>query len=154
SHSTLAYLGFLAGANTVAEAMALPAMEDLIHGMMVEEISPTLPSVPGFDLAAYRTALLQRFRNKALHHRTAQIATDGSQKLPQPLLNTIRDRLKADASIERLSLGVAAWMRYASGTDEHGAAIDVRDPLAGRIADLVRALRDPKEIVRAFLGLR
>ena len=154
SHSTLAYLGFLAGANTVAEAMALPGMEELIEGMMMDEISPTLPALSGFDLAAYRRALLDRFRNKALHHRTAQIAMDGSQKLPQRLLNTIRDRLKAGAPFERLALGVSAWMRYASGIDEHGNAIKVQDPLAGRIAGLVGPLRDPEEIVAAFLGLK
>src|SRR6185312_6868474 len=55
---------------------------------------------------------------------------DGSQKLPQRLLGTIRDRLKMGTGIEHLALGVAAWMRYVAGTDEKGAAIDVRDPLA------------------------
>lgn len=151
SHSTLAYLGYLAGAETVAEAMALPGMEALIEGLMVEEVSPTLPALPGFDLAAYRRALLQRFRNPALRHRTWQIAMDGSQKLPQRLLGTIRDRIAAKASYDRLALGVAAWMRYARGLDEKGAAIDVRDPLAGRIAAAAQPLPRPEEIVAALL---
>lgn len=54
SHSTLAYLGYLAGAETVADAMALPGMQALIEGLMREEVSPTLPELPGFDLPAYR----------------------------------------------------------------------------------------------------
>lgn len=152
SHSTLAYLGYLAGAETVAEAMALPGMETLIADMMAEEIAPTLDALPDFDLAAYRAALLRRFRNGALRHRTWQIAMDGSQKLPQRLLGTIRDRLAVGAPFPRLALGVAGWMRYVLGVDEQGCAIDVRDPLAGRIAGRVGALRDPEAIVSALLG--
>jgi fructuronate reductase len=153
SHSTLAYLGFLAGAETVAEAMALPGMQPLIEGLMRDEVSPTLPPLGGFDLAAYRDALIARFNNPSLRHRTWQIAMDGSQKLPQRLLGTIRDRMRAGASCERLVLGVAAWMSYARGLDEAGKAIDVRDPLAGRIAALTQGLDDPEEIVAGLLGL-
>jgi len=82
--------------------------------------------------------LQARFRNPALRHRTWQIAMDGSQKLPQRLLGTVRARLANGEPIERLALGVAAWMRYVAGIDEQGRAIDVRDPLAAklrRIAD-------------------
>ncbi len=153
SHSTLAYLGYLAGAETVAEAMALPGMEALVAGMMAEEIAPTLPPLPGLDLAAYRAALLSRFRNRALRHRTWQIAMDGSQKLPQHLLGTIRDRLAAGAPFQRLALGVAAWMRYVQGVDEAGKAIDMRDPLAGRIAALLAPLDAPEDRGAALLGI-
>ncbi|HTO34393.1 MAG TPA: mannitol dehydrogenase family protein [Pararhizobium sp.] len=153
SHSTLAYLGYLAGAETVAEAMALPGMENLIEGLMREEVSPTLPPLAGFDLDAYRKALIARFKNPALRHRTWQIAMDGSQKLPQRLLGTIRDRIEAGEPYDRLALGVAAWMRYARGIDEAGDDIDVRDPLAERIAGLARPLDDADQIVAALLGL-
>ncbi|UTY45751.1 mannitol dehydrogenase family protein [Sinorhizobium fredii] len=154
SHSTLAYLGYLAGAETVADAMSLPGMEALIEALMREEASPTLPPLQGFDLAAYRADLLRRFRNPRLRHRTWQIAMDGSQKLPQRLLGTIRDRLKAGAGYERLALGVAAWMRYARGLDEQGQPIDVRDPHAARIAGLVRDVVEPERIVDAYLTMQ
>jgi fructuronate reductase len=45
-------------------------------------------------------------------------------------------------------------MRYACGVDEKGNAIDVRDPLADRIAERMRPLREPGEIVRAYLGFK
>ena len=153
SHSTLAYLGYLAGAETVAEAMALPGMEELVEGLMRDEVSPTLPPLAGFDLPAYRQALVERFNNPALRHRTWQIAMDGSQKLPQRLLGTIRDRIRAGASYDRLALGVAAWMRYARGIDEAGQAIDVRDPLSARIAELAQGSDDPETIAGALLGM-
>lgn len=129
SHSTMSYLGFLGGYQYIAEVMGDPAYVKLIHGLMTEEAMPTL-DMPGTDLGAYRDQLLERFRNPALKHRTWQIAMDGSQKLPQRLLGTIRDRLKAEKPITRLALGVAAWMRYVTGVDEDGGEIDVRDPHA------------------------
>ena len=120
---------------------------------MRDEVSPTLPPLAGFDLPAYRRALVERFNNPALRHRTWQIAMDGSQKLPQRLLGTIRDRIQAGAPYGRLALGVAAWMRYARGIDEAGKAIDVRDPLSARIAELAQGSDDPEEIAKALLGM-
>jgi fructuronate reductase len=138
SHSTLAYLGYLAGYETVAETMADPALEKLVRGLM-DEVTPTLRVPPGADIGAYKNALIERFKNPALKHRTWQIAMDGSQKLPQRLLGTIRDRLNAGAPIPTLALGVAAWMRYVTGVDEAGRAIDVRDPMAKRLRDAADA---------------
>jgi len=138
AHSSLAYLGYLAGYETVSDAMADPNMAAFVRRLMDDEVTPTLPVPPGTDLTAYKDALIERFHNPALKHRTWQIAMDGSQKLPQRLLGTARDRLAAGQSIDCLALGIAAWMRYVTGIDEQGNAIDVRDPLA----DELRALAD------------
>jgi fructuronate reductase len=150
SHSTLAYLGYLAGHQYVSDAMGDPAFVTLIHKLMTEEAMPTL-DMPGVDLAGYRDQLLERFANPALQHRTWQIAMDGSQKLPQRLLGTIRDRLKTEGSITCLGLGVAAWMRYVMGIDETGASIDVKDPLAMRMLAIAAGAGDDPEAL--FDGL-
>jgi len=153
SHSTLAYLGYLAGHQHVADAMGDPAFVRLIHGLMTEEVMPIL-HMPGTDLPAYRDELLARFANPALKHRTWQIAMDGSQKLPQRLLGTIRDRLKSGQPITRLSLGVAAWMRYVTGIDEKGEAIDVRDPLADRLKAITAgADGDPEKLSEGLVQI-
>jgi fructuronate reductase len=136
SHSTLAYLGHLAGYETISQTMADPAFARLAQGLMDAEVTPTLAVPPGADLTGYKRSLLDRFANPALKHRTSQIAMDGSQKLPQRLLGTIRDRLKAGAPIPRLALAVAGWMRYVTGRDEQGREIDVRDPLASRLRQI------------------
>ena len=150
SHSTIAYLGYLAGHEYVSQAIADPAFHRLIHGLMTEEAMPTL-DMPGTDLGAYRDQLLARFANPALQHRTWQIAMDGSQKLPQRLLGTIRDRLKADQSFDRLALGVAGWMRYVVGIDDKGDNIDVRDPLAMRMMAIAAEAGDDAEAL--YVGL-
>lgn len=150
SHSTMAYLGYLAGYEYISDVMGDADFVKLIHGLMTEEAMPTL-NMPGVDLGAYRDQLLDRFRNPALKHRTWQIAMDGSQKLPQRLLGTIRDRLKAGQPFERLGLGVAAWMRYVVGIDEKGESIDVRDPLAMRMMAIAADAGDDAEAL--YMGL-
>lgn len=150
SHSLIAYLGYLAGHRTVAEAIAAPGAAALVERLW-DEAAPTLDVPAGTDLAAYRRQLLARFANPHLAHRTWQIAMDGTQKLPQRLLDTIRDNLAAGRPVSIALLGVAAWMRYARGIDERGAPIDLRDPL--REALLRHADEAPAARVAALLAL-
>jgi fructuronate reductase len=117
-------------------------------------VTPTLAAPPGLDLAAYGAELRARFRNPALPHRTQQIAMDGSQKLPQRLLGTVRDRMARGSSIDHLALGVAAWIRYASGADEQGRAIEVADPLAATFRQIAGAARgNATGLAEGFLDL-
>jgi fructuronate reductase len=154
AHSSMAYLGYLAGRETIADCMRDDALAHFVAHLMHREVTPTLPVPPGADIAAYKQALLRRFRNPGLRHRTWQIAMDGSQKLPQRLLGTIRDRLKAGQPIDGLALGVAAWMRYVTGIDESGQPIDVRDPLRDELrARADAAGRDAAKLAAALLGV-
>lgn len=79
---------------------------------MMQEQAPTLSMPEGTDLNAYATLLIERFSNPSLRHRTWQIAMDGSQKLPQRLLDPVRLHLQNGGSWRHLALGVAGWMRY------------------------------------------
>ncbi len=155
SHSMLAYLGYLAGYETVAETMANPAFAALVRRYMDQEATPTLALPPGVDIDGYKDQLIARFKNPALKHRTWQIAMDGSQKLPQRLLSVIRQRLESGTSFEAAALAVAAWMRYASGRDEQGQAIDVRDPLAERFSMLAADSNGkPDVLVSSYLAVQ
>ena len=81
-------------------------------------------------------------RNTAIRHRSHQIATDGSQKIVQRLLNPIGERLGRGESIELLSRPVAAWMAYlirVSGRFGRSWAVD--DPYAVRIAAIADRVR-------------
>jgi fructuronate reductase len=153
SHSALAYLGYLAGYETVAEAMGDDELAGFVEGLMTDAM-PTLELPLHIDVGGYKESLMARFRNKALRHRTWQIAMDGSQKLPQRILTPIRDRLAKGLPIERHALVVAGWMRYVTGIDERGQPIDVRDPLLPCFREvLLNAGRDVLRIVDALLSL-
>ena len=147
THSAIAYLGATAGWHTVDVAIGQAALHAFIEALMRDEIEPTLPALPGLDSAAYRTSLLTRFANPALAHRTQQIAMDGSQKLPQRLLGTVRDRLAKQQPIARLGLAIASWLHYLRGRDERGEPYPIDDPLADDLVALARraeALPDPR----------
>lgn len=155
THSTMAYLGYLAGHETIADTISVPAMAVLVRRLMDEEITPTLSMPAGTDLTGYKDALIARYRNPALRHRTAQISMDGSQKLPQRLLGTVRDRLAAGAPITLLATAIAGWMRFTLGEDEKGQPINLNDPMAGRIlAASASAGRDAPKLAAALMGIR
>ena len=139
AHSALAYLGTLAGLRTVDQAVADPALQAFVDALLRDEVQPTLPPLPGLDVDAYRQRLLQRFANPALQHQLLQIAMDGSQKIPQRWLATLRDRLAAGQGIDRLALCVAAWLRFLQGTNEAGVAHTIDDPLAAPLAQAATA---------------
>ena len=155
SHSAFAYLGFLAGHEYIYQVAAQPAFVAFMRRFMADEASPTIDVPPGVDLVAYRDALVERFGNPALPHRTQQIAMDGSQKLPQRLLATARDNLATGRPVRLVTLAVAGWMRYVSGSDEKGQPIKVSDPLAPQFAEIAAAHRgDPAGLARGLLALR
>jgi mannitol-1-phosphate/altronate dehydrogenase len=151
SHSFLAYLGYLAGYAYINECMEDAYYREAARRLMLDEQAPTL-RVTGVDLTAYADSLIDRFANPALQHRTWQIAMDGSQKLPQRMLEGIRIHLERKSAWPLLALGIAGWIRYVSGTDETGNPIDVRDPLSEKIRALVESSRDANR-VNALLGL-
>lgn len=154
SHSCIAYLGYLSGYETVSEAMQDTNLAVFVRRVMDTEVTPTLKLPAGSDVESYKSELIKRFHNPSLRHRTWQIAMDGSQKLPQRLLATIRDRLKVGTPIDCLALGVAAWMRYVTGVDEKQNPIDVRDPLSTELrkrADMAGLLAS--RLAPALLGV-
>lgn len=151
SHSFLAYLGYLAGFAHVSDCMQDDAFREAARRLMLDEQAPTL-RITDVDLTAYADSLIDRFANPALQHRTWQIAMDGSQKLPQRMLEGVRVHLQRESAWPLLALGIAGWMRYVSGVDDAGNAIDVRDPLSEKIRALVETSSE-KGRVKALLAL-
>lgn len=151
SHSFLAYLGYLAGFAHISDCMQDEVFRRAAHQLMLGEQAPTL-AITGVDLNAYADNLIARFSNPALKHRTWQIAMDGSQKLPQRMLDSVRVHLQRESHWPLLALGVAGWMRYVSGTDDAGEAIDVRDPLVDKLRAIVETSSE-RERVGALLAL-
>jgi fructuronate reductase len=138
AHSSLAYLGLLAGLETVAQAMREPLLRTFVERLMIEDIEPTLTVPQPGALAAYRQSILRRFENPAMRHLLAQIAWDGSQKLPIRILGTIADALRTGHPLARLAVPVAAWMQFVRLRARQDVAIV--DPLAAQLATLGRQL--------------
>jgi len=152
AHSTLAYLGLLAGYQTVSEAMRDTKLAGFIATLMREDIRPTLAAPRGLDLEQYIAAVLERFGNPALRHALAQIAWDGSQKLPFRLFGTLSDALAASRSVDRLCIPIAGWMQFIRRKAIAGEPLT--DPLAARLLEIGRACQNRAATdVPAFMSL-
>jgi fructuronate reductase len=147
THSSLAYLGYLAGHETISDCMRDGVFVDLLGRLWRDEIGPVLAPPPGIRLSDYAAELATRYANPAIRHRTWQIAMDGSQKLPQRILGTIADNLAAGRACPGLVLAVAAWTLYVRGIDLEGKPIDVKDPLAAQLARRANAPQPVNELL-------
>jgi fructuronate reductase len=157
SHSLLAYAGPLRGHATVAEAIA----DEVCRGWVESWWDTCRPylALPADDVARYRAALLERFANPRMRHALAQIAADGSQKLPVRFLPVLRRERTAGRLPEAAVVTLAAWLLHlADGPVRDVRADELRPLVTGAVADgtprvlaaLDPALADDAELVAAI----
>ncbi|GLR10824.1 fructuronate reductase [Mixta theicola] len=153
SHSFLAYLGYLAGYQHISDCMEDDDFLRAARTLMLAEQAPTLRTKE-IDLVAYADSLIARYQNRAIKHRTWQIAADGTQKLPQRWLDSIRWHLAHHSRFDLLALGVAGWIRYVGGVDEQGNPIEINDPLKEALAQRVSESAEGEARIAALLSLK
>ncbi len=157
-HSLLAYAGSQRGHTTVDEAVRDRHCLDLLRGWWAL-CTPHL--LLGRERAEeYCAALIERFANPRMRHALAQIAGDGSQKLPVRLLPVLRAERAAGRMPDVAVTVLAAWLLHlqGSGAPVHDVRADELRTLAGRppaegvpavLAVLDPALADDAELVTA-----
>ena len=140
-HSLLAYEGLARGLATVADAFADDRCRADLEQLWSE--AADVLSLPVDDATA---ALRTRFANARIEHRLAQIAKDGSVKLPVRVMAVAQERAVAGLPVGRAEAGVvAAWIHHLETVDASSS-----DPGA---ADLAARLRDQGSSARAVLAL-
>jgi fructuronate reductase len=156
TQSAFAYFGILSGKEHTVDAARDPVIGGVVRKMLVSESAATLPVVPGTSASVYIDQVLRRLDNTALRHRNHQVATDGSQKIVQRLLNPIRGRIGKSQSFELLAAVVAGWIAYLlAAAPRYGARWPVADPFANevqRVAD--RAGANSRDIAGAVLAIK
>ena len=148
AHSALAYLGLKRGHEFVHQAIADPELAPLIDRLMREEAATSLTPAPGQDLNAYADALIERFKNPALNHRLAQIAMDGSQKIPQRWLETLAFHQQAGRQCSAIMTALEAWLCHIRGDNGR-----VDDPMGSDLARIWKSA-GADGIVIALFGAR
>ncbi|PHQ81257.1 MAG: mannitol dehydrogenase [Coxiella sp. (in: Bacteria)] len=149
SHSALAYVGFLAGYETIYEAMQDDTLIAYLNQMMTDEIMPHLVVPEQAGLSVYRDSILERFNNPQIKHKLYQIAMDGSQKIPQRILPSIKACIEAGEDFNGLLRALAAWIQYTGRRD-----IIVQDPLAEQMTMIhQQAGDDVNALVTGYLAL-
>ena len=152
AHSSLAYLGSLAGYETVAQAMRDPQLAAFVRSLMTQDIAPSVVAPRGLDVTDYIESVLRRFRNPALRHLLSQIAWDGSQKLPFRIFGTVQDAIQARRPLARLCKPIAAWFHFIRRKALQGER--AVDPQAEKLFEIGAACNgEAAHDVRAFLAL-
>jgi fructuronate reductase len=143
-HSLLAYAGSSRGHETVDQAVTDPQCRRWLEQWW-DEAARHLP-LPADEISAYRAALIERWSNPRIQHRLAQIAADGSLKLPVRILPVLRAERAAGRMPAGAVRAVAAWI----GTLRGGGA-PVKDAAADTV--VAAATGTPDEAVRGVLTL-
>lgn len=142
AHQGLAYFSHLRGYTYVHDATLDPDMATFLRRYMDEEATPTLDPVPGVDLDAYKTQLIERFQNPEVRDTVARLCAETSDRIPKWLLPVVFDQRARGARADLCAAIVASWARYAEGVDENGDPIMVVDPLKDTLMPLAARQRE------------
>lgn len=132
AHSLLAYAAPSRGHRTVADAVDDGVVMRWVRDWWDEATRHI--ALPAAETTAYCDALVERFSNPRMRHHLAQIAADGSQKLPVRVLPVLRRERAAGRVPPGAVRILGGWVAHL-----RGAGVPVNDPAAG---DLVSTIRD------------
>lgn len=139
SHSLLAYTGTARGWDTVDEAVADPALSELVEAWW--DTAAAHSALPTEHLDEYRAHLRSRYANPSIRHHLRQIGKDGSQKIPARILPVLRAERERGRVPRAAAAALAAWIRHLQSEPVH-------DPRAGEFTALARS----ETPVRSVLG--
>ena len=165
--SALSYLGALSGLGTTCDDVGDPLLRDFASRMILDETAAVLPQVPSMEVGAYLKLTLSRLGNPAIRHSNHQIATDGSQKINQRILQPLRERMAkglrfaaagdGGCRLDRLSRQIAAGLRRGVGGQRSADAFRrrYRTAIFRRYRRLCKTLhRQPSDLRRQTGGRR
>ena len=132
AHSTIAYLGELAGLEFIADGIGNAEISEFIARMQERELAKSFDSPMGMDPVIYAARIRARISNPNLRHRCQQIAMDGSLKLTQRLFPAINDLLQKNLPRTYIATAIAVWLRYLEVSDR------ISDPLGDELVPLAR----------------
>lgn len=151
SHSLIAYMGQLAGLPHVRDVLMHPTLAALIRRHMRAAAS-SLPRAVGLDPESYADTLMQRFANRAIAHRTSQIAADATEKLPQRWFAPLAELLVAGNDARPFAFAIATWLAWLSDLAKRDELPE--DPRGERLIELVRqAGDDDARLVTSVLAM-
>lgn len=126
AHTALVPVAFLAGINTVGEAMADEQVSRFVELTIADEIVPVL-DLPENELRAFAQAVLSRFRNPFIQHQLLSIALNGMTKYRTRILPQLLANQKKSGSVPpRLTFALAALLAFYRG-QRNGESYPLQD---------------------------
>lgn len=122
AHSTTAYFSQLVGHEYVYQAIAVLEWSAFIEKLQ-SELANSFTAPKSVDTAEYARTARARIGNSAVAHRSAQIAMDGSAKLPQRLFRALNTLSEGDKPREKVAFAIALWIKFLQ------SGLAIADPL-------------------------
>ncbi|MHA7847749.1 tagaturonate reductase [Serratia sp. D1N4] len=120
AHTALVPVAFLAGLNTVGEAMSDKQVGDFVARTIAEEIMPVL-DLPQEELLPFAEAVQNRFRNPFIQHQLLSIALNGMTKFRTRILpQLLAGQQKNGVLPTRLTFALAALIAFYRGERQLG----------------------------------
>ncbi|MDN4616339.1 mannitol dehydrogenase family protein [Leifsonia sp. F6_8S_P_1B] len=155
THSLIAYLGALQGAETIPEAVVRPAIQGAARAVLAHEYTPSIQVPSGVDIAEYERQLFLRWGNTALGHRTSQVGTDGSVKLRQRIPEPALRLLDRGETPHLIALTVAAYLSCIAprpGFDPGPFAAAMKDAARERLLAVAGSARTGADIAELSIA--
>ncbi|WP_034944690.1 tagaturonate reductase [Erwinia oleae] len=115
AHTALVPVAFLAGLNTVGEAMNDAQISRFVELAIAEDIAPVL-DLPQEELSSFAQAVLSRFRNPFIQHQLLSIALNGMTKYRTRILpQLLASQQKYQTLPPRLTFALAALLAFYRG---------------------------------------
>lgn len=155
AHSLIAYVGALAGKESVPDARFTPYIEGAVRRFMLQEMAPTFTMPSAIAIDAYIEDLFSRWSNTVLSDTTARIGSDGSIKLPPRITQTSLWHGERKNPMPMTALIIAAWLACLAppqGFEPGSIARAMKDPARDYLANLSEGGASPKEIVQRLFS--
>lgn len=115
AHTALVPVAFLAGLDTVGEAMDDATISRFVEKTIAQEIVPVL-DLPHDELTSFAQAVLSRFRNPFIQHQLLSIALNGMTKFRTRILPQLLSYREQHGELpQRLTFALAALIAFYRG---------------------------------------
>jgi tagaturonate reductase len=144
THTLSCGLAFLAGFQTVRNAMEDAAFSAFVADLMLKEIAPAIPyQLPLQEAHDFGLRVLDRFRNPHLQHQWLSITMQYTSKLKSRVIPVLlRHYQQHSFPPSHMALGFAAYLLFMRAQPPH----PVNDDKAGYFADLWQKYPAPEVV--------
>lgn len=147
THTLSCGVAFLAGFNTVKQAMENPLLFNFIKQLMIAEIGMAIPyPIPEAVATEFAVNVLDRFSNPSIEHQWISITLNYTSKLKMrvvPVLQRFHELYNGVP--ENMAVGFAAWLLFMKAVKKesnvyfgelNGQSYPIKDEMAGYFFNL------------------
>ena len=138
THTLASGIAYLAGIDTVTDAMSTETLRKYMEDVMRNEIIPAIPySIPAGEAEEFARVVLDRFANPFIKHKWINITFQYTMKLKVRVVPVINQHYTLSNSVpQHIAFGFAAYLKFITGQEVGGVTYHITDDQAGYVSAL------------------